>query len=629
MSENVGKVFNINGGQSQSGVPVTRKINGKPLAADITLTASDVGAAESGHTHTPSEIGAAVSGHTHTAAEVGAVPTARTVNGKALSSNVTLSAADVGAATSGHTHTPASIGAATSGHTHTAADVGALPVSGGTLTGNLTIKGSSNYGTKINLGDGDYVHIAEPTDDCLEIKAKKINFVTSATTDDKFTLNGEPIGGGGSTVSPATETPKTAGTATVGTSNKYAREDHIHGAQTSVSGNAGTATKLATARTIEGMSFNGSAAITNYGTCSTASTIAAKTVSKTGFSLVTGARIAVKFTHANEAENPTLNVNSTGAKPIMMFGTMPGRYGIWGAGRIVEFIYDGTNWVMLMPSFAEGIGTNPSGACSHAEGCNAVASGLYSHAEGMGTDASGFYQHVSGMYNIPSNFGTDTDKLIIGKGTNDTARANCFRVTHTGVYATGAHNSSGADYAELFEWADGNPDGEDRVGRFVTLDGEQIRLAGSGDDFILGIVSGNPSVVGDVHDDQWQGMYLYDIFGRPLWEDVEVPDQTMELPDPEHPGETITRVVVPAHMEHRQKLNPDYDGTQPYQPRTQRSEWDAVGMLGKLVATDDGTCLVNGWCTVGEGGIATHSAERTRYRVMARLDETHVRVLIV
>lgn len=73
-----------------------------------------------------------------------------------------------------------------------------LPLTGGTLTGNLTLKGSGNFGTKINLGDGDYVHFAEPTDDCLEIKAKKINFVTSDTTDQKFTLNGSPIGSGGS-----------------------------------------------------------------------------------------------------------------------------------------------------------------------------------------------------------------------------------------------------------------------------------------------------------------------------------------------------------------------------------------------------------------------------------------------
>ena len=45
-----------------------------------------------------------------TAASIGAVPTSRTVNGKTLNSNITLSAGDVGA----------------------------LPLSGGTLTGNLT-----------------------------------------------------------------------------------------------------------------------------------------------------------------------------------------------------------------------------------------------------------------------------------------------------------------------------------------------------------------------------------------------------------------------------------------------------------------------------------------------------------
>lgn len=47
-----------------------------------------------------------------------------------------------------------------------------------------------------------------------------------------------------------TLTPKVADTAVVGTSTKYAREDHVHPAQTTITGNAGTATKLQTARTI-------------------------------------------------------------------------------------------------------------------------------------------------------------------------------------------------------------------------------------------------------------------------------------------------------------------------------------------------------------------------------------------
>ena len=49
----------------------------------------------------------------------------------------------------------------------------ALPKSGGTMTGNLRLKNSGNYGMKINLGDSDYVYLYEQTDDFLEIKGSK------------------------------------------------------------------------------------------------------------------------------------------------------------------------------------------------------------------------------------------------------------------------------------------------------------------------------------------------------------------------------------------------------------------------------------------------------------------------
>lgn len=154
------------------------------------------------------------------------------------------------------------------------------------------------------------------------------------------------------------------------------------------------------------------------------------------------------------------------------------------------------------------------------------------------------------------------------------------------------------------------------MGRFTVLDGENIRLASPEDNIldILGIVSAAPSVVGDVHDDQWRGMYLLDIFGRLVYEDVEAED-------PENPGQTI--------VERRRKLNPAYDHTQTYVPQSQRPEKSAVGLLGKLVAVDDGTCEVNGWCAPGEKGIAVKSETRTRFRVMARLDDTHIRVNIM
>lgn len=62
-----------------------------------------------------------------------------------------------------------------------------------------------------------------------------------------------------------TTTPKAAGTAAVGSETTYARGDHVHPAQTTVSGNAGSATKLATARNFTigktAKSFNGTAAV--------------------------------------------------------------------------------------------------------------------------------------------------------------------------------------------------------------------------------------------------------------------------------------------------------------------------------------------------------------------------------
>jgi len=89
----------------------------------------------------------------------------------------------------------------------------------------------------------------------------------------------------------------------------------------------------------------------NYlGTCSTASATAAKEVAITGFVLATGARVKVKFTNANTAYTPTLNVESTGAKAIYneagvaVSATSPAYF---PAGATVEFYYDGTNWVYV------------------------------------------------------------------------------------------------------------------------------------------------------------------------------------------------------------------------------------------------------------------------------------------
>lgn len=90
---------------------------------------------------------------------------------------------------------------------------------------------------------------------------------------------------------------------------------------------------------------------TLYGTCDTAESTAAKVVVCPDFTdLIEGVTIHVKFTHQNSASNnATLNVNSTGAKPVMEFGSRRAggnAYYSWQDNSVVSFTYDGTNWVM-------------------------------------------------------------------------------------------------------------------------------------------------------------------------------------------------------------------------------------------------------------------------------------------
>jgi hypothetical protein len=128
----------------------------------------------------------------------------------------------------------------------------------------------------------------------------------------------------------------------------------------------------------------------------------------------------------------------------------------------------------------------------------------------------------------------------------------------------GAWTGGGADYAEYFEWSDGNFSAEDRRGISVVLNGGKIQPALVGEDPI-GVISGNPSVVGDAAWNKWSGKYLRDEYGTYIQEDYEVEDED---------GNAV--------IQQRRKLNPAYDPNQEYVSREERPEWDCVGLMGKL-----------------------------------------------
>jgi hypothetical protein len=120
------------------------------------------------------------------------------------------------------------------------------------------------------------------------------------------------------------------------------------------------------------------------------------------------------------------------------------------------------------------------------------------------------------------------------------------------VNADLSFTGGGADYAEYFEWLDGNPDNEDRRGYSVSLINDKIKIAEEGD-IVFGVVSGNPSVVGDDAPMKWTGKYLKDDFGSYIRDE-----------------------------EGYRVLNSEYDEDAEYISREARQEWSTIGLMGKL-----------------------------------------------
>lgn len=106
-----------------------------------------------------------------------------------------------------------------------------------------------------------------------------------------------------------------------------------------------------------------------YATCDTAAGTVAKvaTLASGTLSLKAGATVAVKFTYANTASSPTLNIAGTGAKAMYIQGV---RDVYWTDGATVTFTYDGINWrVASEPVYA------PTATIGNAAGFNVFIDG--------------------------------------------------------------------------------------------------------------------------------------------------------------------------------------------------------------------------------------------------------------
>ncbi|MFJ5359000.1 phage tail protein [Pectobacterium sp. CHL-2024] len=219
-------------------VPSGRKVNGKALTADITLGAGDVGAYTKLETDTAVSVVATAANNAATAAANantnanGRVPSGRTVNGKALSADIMLGAGDVGAYTKAETD--ASVGVAID-----YADSAAVYATQANVNANSRVPSGRTVNGKALSAD-------------IVLGAGDVGALTDAQATQKYALrsikiNGKPL---------SADVNLLAGD--IDTWNKTEAD----GRYLMKAATAAAATKLATPRKINGVTFDGTRDIT-------------------------------------------------------------------------------------------------------------------------------------------------------------------------------------------------------------------------------------------------------------------------------------------------------------------------------------------------------------------------------
>lgn len=318
-----------------------------------------------------------------------------------------------------------------------------------------------------------------------------------------------------------------------------------------------------------------------------------------------------KFYSANQG-NVALGYAYYGALQPNGTGSIAMGYAKENYGRIVS-----SGFGSFAGGMADSKQINSTSKSSFAFGvANATYGEVYSANEGSAVLGCGVQtttglpgQFVVGRSNV-----VESDKMfIVGNGTKDAERANLFTVDTSGnVNSSGTMTPTGADYAEYFEFEDGNLNKEDRIGLLVELVGNKIQLANGTD--ILGAISGTVGVIGDAEEMSWHGKYETDEFGRFIYEDIEVI----------HSEGTEEEWIETINTK---KISKDYDPNMTYIPRSKRPEWAPVGLMGKVFVRQDGTLNVGDY-VAATNGIATKSEEKTNIRVLEVMSEGIVRVLV-
>lgn len=190
--------------------------------------------------------------------------TARTINGTSFSGSANITTANWGTA---RTLTVGNASKSVNGSANISwslSEIGALPLTGGTMTGNLSLSSTAPIVTLKNTSGSDASLVFDRNSNAnwrVRNTAGDLLFESDYTTEKGSYYTGLKLSYNSGDVTAKGEIYAKNGQKVYHTGNP----------QTSITGNAGTATTLQTTRTINGTNFNGSANITtaNWGTART------------------------------------------------------------------------------------------------------------------------------------------------------------------------------------------------------------------------------------------------------------------------------------------------------------------------------------------------------------------------
>ena len=284
-----------------------------------------------------------------------------------------------------------------------------------------------------------------------------------------------------------------------------------------------------------------------------------------------------------------------------------------------------TQAIALM-AHAEGLSTIASGGKSHAEGHSTTASGANAHAEGHSTTASGENTHAEG------DSTTASSQAAHAEGHSTEASGYASHSEGASTIASGSYSHAEGFYtkaASQYQHAQGKYNIEDTANTYAHIVGNGTSDTARSNAHTLDW-NGNAWFAGKVTSENAD----YAEVGQ--WADGNTNDEDrigyFVAIDDTTEGRTMVKATSTADVRGVTVDSPAFSSGYSADKADSNGElfkqYDYVAIMGIVPVIDNGTCTVNGRCMPADDGTAIPSTNNLGYQIIERIDSTRVMIAL-